>query len=41
MIENELLYVEAKNAEISVEKEEVENYIAQVKLALEEANDMK
>lgn len=39
MIENELLYVEAKKAGISVEKEEVESYIAQVKLALTEAND--
>ena len=39
MIENELLYVEAKKAQISVEKEEVESYISQVKLALAEAND--
>lgn len=39
MIENELLYLEAKKAGITVEKEEVESYIAQVKLALEETND--
>lgn len=39
MIENELLYTEAKKAGISLKKEEVESYIVQVKSALDEGNN--
>ena len=39
MIKDELLYMEAKKANISIDKEDVENYISELRLGLAELND--